>query len=70
MHNKFDSPRDKALFEYGRNFERQRIMDALSIESLDPKYDHPSYREMTLGLKMALDIVLKLSFPGQDGSHV
>lgn len=65
---KFDNPREKAIFQYGRDYERERMIDAISVESLEMKYEHPSHRPYRLGLRIALDLIKRLGyFHGEEG---
>lgn len=66
MADKFESLREQAIFDYGREHERGRIIDALFVESMDPKYDHPSYKSYKIGLRMSIEIAKRLSFPDQE----
>jgi hypothetical protein len=58
----FQDPREQAIFQFGRDYERERMINAITIESLEDKYEHPSYRPYRLGLRIAIDILRRLGY--------
>jgi len=62
----FENDRSRAIWEHGRNFEREKIINAINMELIDPDNDGEERRGYRLGLRMSIAIIMKLSFPEEN----
>lgn len=59
----FRSEESASVWEHGRVYGLEQIIERLKAESLDPDYEGEEFKGYRLGLRMALHLAQGLTFP-------